>query len=85
MIFCDGSKFYIFVSDGQNKVCRNEDEEFKHKYTRPSVKHGGEIVLVWEWVSSIVRGYLPIIDNIMDKNMYLYILKYKFLKNMLQK
>ena len=44
------------------------------------VKHGGEVVLVWEFISTFVTGDLAFIDNIMGKNMFLNILKYKLLK-----
>ena len=44
------------------------------------VKHGGEIVLVWAIISTFVTGDLAFIDNIMGKNMFLNILKYKLLK-----
>ena len=45
---------------------------------KESVKHGGEVVLVWEFISTFVTG--DFIDNIMGKNMFLNILKYKLLK-----
>ena len=44
------------------------------------VKHGGEVVLVWEFISTFVTGDLAFIDNIIGKNMILNILKYKLLK-----
>lgn len=66
-------------------ACRYEDKEFKYINTRPNLKHGGEIVLVRGCISSLVKGNLLYIDNIMDKKMCLNIQKYKFLKNGQQK
>ena len=44
------------------------------------VNHGGEVVLVWDFISTFVIGDFAFIDNIMGKNMFLNILKYKLLK-----
>ena len=44
------------------------------------MKHGGESVFVWGCISTFVTGDLAFTYIIMDKNMYLNILKYKFLR-----
>lgn len=56
-------------------VWRKKNEEFKFKNTKPTVKHGGGNVLVWGCISTFGTGELVFIDSIMDKYIYLNILK----------
>ena len=44
VIFLDGSKFNLFGSDGPNT-------ELRHQNLKPTVKHGGEHVMVWGCIS----------------------------------
>lgn len=75
VIFTDESKFNIFGSDGRRMVWRKKNEEFNFKNLKPTVKHGGGGVLVWGCISAFGPGELVFIDTIMDKNVYLNILK----------
>lgn len=45
------------------------------KNLRATIKHGGESVLVWGCMNAAGIGDLVFIDDIMDKNIYLNILK----------
>lgn len=75
VIFADESKFNIFGSDGQSYVWRKPNTELKNKNLKPTVKHGGGSVMVWACMSAAGVGNLVFIEGIMDKTMYLNILK----------
>ncbi|KAF2884424.1 hypothetical protein ILUMI_21748 [Ignelater luminosus] len=80
VLFSDESKYNLFRSDGRIRVWRHPNTEFKSKNIQHTVKHGGGGVLVWGCMTSFGVGELVFIDQIMDKNFYLDILK-----NILQK
>ncbi|KAH8245626.1 hypothetical protein KR032_001767, partial [Drosophila birchii] len=42
---------------------------------KPTVKHGGGSVMVWDCMAASRVGYLVFIEGNMDKHMYLKILK----------
>ena len=75
VIFSDESKYNIFGSDGRHLVWRKNLEELNPKNTRKTVKHGGGGVMVWGCMSAAGVGNLMIIDEIMNKTVYLNILK----------
>lgn len=54
---------------------RKPNEEFDHKNTKATVKHGGGSVMVWGFMSSVGVGNLHFIDGKMDKFGYLSVLK----------
>lgn len=81
VIFADESKFNIFGSDGQTYVWRKPNTELQNKNLKPTVKHGGGSVMVWACMSSSGVGNLQFIENTMDKNMYLDILKANLLQS----
>ncbi|GFX65192.1 transposable element Tcb2 transposase [Trichonephila clavipes] len=80
VIFSGESKFNLYSSDGQYKVWRQVGEELDPKNTIKTVKNGSGSVLVWGCMSARGVGELVFIDGIMDKMVYL-----KILKNNLQK
>lgn len=75
VIFSDESKFNIFGSDGQIRIWRKSKQELNPKNLQSTVKHGGGGVMVWGCMSSRGVGKLVIIEGIMDKYLYLNILK----------
>lgn len=75
VLFTDESKYNIFGSDGRVNVWRKPNEELNIKNLRSTVKHGGGSVMVWGCMSAAGVGNLVFIDGIMDKNVYLDILK----------
>lgn len=75
VIFSDESKFNIFGSDGRQIVWRKKNTEFEPKHTKSTVKHGGGSVMVWGCFSANGVGNLVFIDGIMDRFVYLNILK----------
>lgn len=75
VIFTDESKFNIFGSDGRRLVWRKPNEELNMKNVVSTVKHSGGNVLVWGCMAASGVGNLVFIDSIMDKWIYLNILK----------
>ncbi|GBN29874.1 Transposable element Tc1 transposase [Araneus ventricosus] len=77
VLFVDESK-YVFGSDGKQMVWRKPNSELEMKNLTPSVKHGGGSQMVWGCMSAVGVVNLHFIDGIMDKYMYLDILKQNF-------
>lgn len=75
VIFSDETKINIHGSDGRDKVWRKANSEFEPKNMTGTVKHGGGSVLVWGCMAASGVGRLVFIDGIMDKYLYLNILK----------
>lgn len=75
VIFADESKFNLHNSDGRTMVWRKANKEFHCKNTKGTVKHGGGSVMVWGCISACGVGNLVFIENTMDKNVYLNLLK----------
>ncbi|GFU02780.1 transposable element Tc1 transposase [Trichonephila clavipes] len=53
VIFSDESKFNIFGSDGRRTVWRKPNTVLDPKNLRPTVKHGGGSVMVWDCMASL--------------------------------
>lgn len=75
VIFSDESKFNIHGSDGRAKVWRKPNSELEPQNMMGTVKHGGGSVLVWGCMAASGVGKLVFIDGIMDRFVYLDILK----------
>lgn len=75
VIFTDETKINCFGSDGRQIVWREPNTEFKFKNLKPTVKHGGGSVLLWGCMAASGTGNLEFIDRIMDKMLYMDILK----------
>lgn len=75
VIFSDESKYKIFGSDGRRMVWRKPNEALNIKNIKPTVKHGGGSVMVWGCMSALGVGKLVFIEGIMDRHVYLTILK----------
>ncbi|GBM76540.1 Transposable element Tcb1 transposase [Araneus ventricosus] len=75
VLFVDESKYNVFGSDGKQMVWRKPNSELEMKILTPSVKHGGGNQLVLGCMSAVGVGNLHFIDGMMDKYMYLDILK----------
>ncbi|EYC34438.1 hypothetical protein Y032_0001g414 [Ancylostoma ceylanicum] len=75
VLFSDESKFNRLGSDGPRYVRRRPSEEFDPKCIRGTVKGGGGSVMVWGAMRR--DGIDPVhrIEGIMDKNVYVDILK----------
>ena len=75
VIFSDESKFNISDSDGREKVWRKVNSEVDPQNMTGTVKHGGGSIMVWGCMAASGVGNLVLIDRIMDKTIYLNILK----------
>lgn len=75
VIFSDESKFCIYKSDGRVLTWRKQGDALAEKHIQATVKHGGAGVMVWGCMSAAGVGELVFIDEIMDKGLYLNILK----------
>lgn len=58
------------------------EKRYDCKDIRPTVKHEGGCVMVWGHIAATGVGELVIIDKIMDKHLYLNILKENLQKKM---
>ncbi|GBM70950.1 Transposable element Tc1 transposase [Araneus ventricosus] len=77
VLFVDESKYNVFGSDGKQMVRRKHKSELEMKNLTHSVKHGGGSQMVWGCMSAVGVGNL-FIDEMMNKYMYLDILKLNF-------
>lgn len=75
VLFTDESKFNIFGSDGRQLVWRKDKTAMDKKHLTPTVKHGGGNVMVWGCMAASGAGQLVFIDDIMNKDIYLNILR----------
>ncbi|GBM81819.1 hypothetical protein AVEN_12925-1 [Araneus ventricosus] len=75
VLFLDESKYNVLGSDGKQMVWRKSDNELEMKILTPSVKHGGGSQMALGCMSAVGVGKLHFIDGMMDKYMYLDILK----------
>lgn len=75
VLFSDESKFKLRYSDGLVRVRRPKGERLKPKYCTPTFKFGGGGVLVWGCFSGFGMGPILLLDGIMDRFVYLDILK----------
>ncbi len=75
VLWSDETKINLFGSDGVKRVWRQPGEEYKDNCVLPTVKHGGESVMVWGYMSAAGTGELQFIEGTMNANMYCDILK----------
>ena len=75
IIFTDESKYCIFGIKGRTRVWRKPNTSLNKENLVPTTKHGGGGVMVWGCMSGRGVGNLTFIDGIMDKWVYLNVLK----------
>lgn len=75
VIFSDETKINIHGSDGRVTVWRKPNQHLKTKNLCGTVKHGGGSLMLWGCMNASGVGRLHIIESIMDKHLYLDILK----------
>lgn len=80
-IFADGSKFIIFGSDRRSTMWCKPNSELHPKNLRATFKPSGGNVMVWGCIPSSGTGKLVFINEILDKNKYVTILKKNLTKN----
>ncbi len=82
ILWSDETKINVFGTDGFKTVWRRKGEEYKEKCMVPTVKHGGDSVLMWGCMNAAGVGELHFIDGIMNSQMYCSILKEKMLPSL---
>ncbi len=81
------TKINLFGSDGVKRVWRvwrQPGEEYEDKCVLPTVRHGGESVMVWGCMSAAGTGELQFIEVTMNANMYCDILKQSMIPSLLR-
>lgn len=75
VLFSDESKFNLHNSDGIVWVRRPTNSRMNPKYTKGTIKFGGGSVMVWGCFSGHGMGPIRFIEGIMDRFVYVDILK----------
>jgi len=76
ILWTDESKIVMFGGTGSREyVRRPPNQEFRPKFTKKTVKHGGLSIMIWACFSYAGVGPIHKIDGIMDKNVYVEILE----------
>lgn len=75
VIFTDESKFNLYVSDGKVSIWKKPNKRLKPVNLHPTVKHGGGSITIWDCMSAGGVGQLVFIEEIMNRDIYLNILK----------
>lgn len=75
VLFTDETKINLFGSDGKQIVWRSPNTALKSQHLKPTVKHGGGNVMLWGSMAASGTGNIEFIDTIMDKMLYMSILK----------
>ena len=71
-----------FGSDGMQQVSHRAGDEYADKNVVPTVKHGGDSLMIWGCMSSLCMGELHFIDGIMSAQMYCDILAKKMIPSL---
>ena len=75
VLWSDEMKINLFGSNGFKNMWQQPGEEYKDKCVMPTVKHGGENVMVWGCMSAAGVGELRFIEGNTNSNMYCEILQ----------
>ena len=69
-MWSDETKIELFGINSTRRVWRGKDAEYDPKKTIPTVKHGGENIMLWGCFSAKGTGRLHRIEGTMDGAMY---------------
>ncbi len=75
VLWSDETKINFFGSDGVKRVWWQPGEEYKDKCVLPTVKHGGESVMVWGCMRAAGTEELQFTEGTTNDNMYCGTLK----------
>ena len=75
VVWSDESKFNVVGSDGKMMVWRTPGEAFYPKCAIPTIKHGGDSVMIWGCFTSQRVEKLCVLDRIMNRFYYRDILE----------
>ncbi|CDQ83393.1 unnamed protein product [Oncorhynchus mykiss] len=73
-MWSDETKIELFVLNSTRRVWRKKKDEYNPKVTIPTVKHGGENIILWGCFSAKGTGRLHRIEGRMDGAMHREIL-----------
>ncbi|KAK6306446.1 hypothetical protein J4Q44_G00233710 [Coregonus suidteri] len=79
VMWSDETKIELFGLNSTRRVWRKKKDEYNPKNTIPTVKHGGENIILWGCFSAKGTGRLHRIEGRMDGAMYREILANNFL------
>ena len=80
VIWSDESKINRFCLDGRKWTWIRDGEQLQNRHCKLSVKHGGGNIKVWSCITYHGVGWLTMIDEILDKELYLKILQEDLMK-----
>jgi len=75
----DETKIGLFGKNSTRRVWRNKNAELRPKNTIPTVKHGGENIMLWGCFSAKGTGKLIRVEGRMNRAMYCEILSQNLL------
>jgi len=75
VIWSDETKINRFGSDGRRYTWKRDHEPLQSKHVQQTVKHGGGNIKLWSCITYDGVGYIAKIDDTLDKDLYLSILK----------
>ena len=76
-MWSEESPFSLFPKCGKVYVQQQPGEEFQHQCLKPTIKHGGESIMVWGCVSGAGMGKLKRLDGKVDAEVYYRILRHQ--------
>ncbi|CAB4398162.1 unnamed protein product [Rhizophagus irregularis] len=79
VVWSDKSKFMIFSSDGREWCWRDLNLPLKLQHVKPTVKFGGDSIMIWGCIGAFGVGKYCKIDGRMDGELYREILEEEFL------
>ncbi|MEE6519334.1 hypothetical protein FKM82_031075 [Ascaphus truei] len=65
----------MFGHNAQHHVRRKPNTAYQHKHLIPTVKHGGEVVMIWACFAATGHGNLAVIESTMHSSVYQSILE----------
>lgn len=74
IVWSDESKFQLFGSDGRKYCWKKPGEAIGPRTVQPTVKHGGENIMVWGCMTFDGPGFLTRINGGLDAELYCKIL-----------
>ena len=75
VIWSDETKIDRFGSDGKYYAWKRGHENLLPRHVQQTVKHGGGNIKLWSCITWEGPGYIVKIDDVLDKDLYLTILK----------
>ena len=75
VLWTDETKVQMFGHNAQQHVWRKPNTAYQHKHLIPTVKHGGEGLMMWACSAATGPGHLAVIESTMNSSVYQSILE----------